>query len=270
MKHPPEPPLSTGGDDRGQPSRQSPRDDDFAYPGTELDVFAEANNWKRYFARHLRPYLRGRVLEIGAGIGSTTRVLHAGSARSWTCLEPDRRLAARLRQTISALAPELQATTQVIVGCVTDLAVSTAFDTILYIDVLEHIEDDRGELELAARRLAPAGHLLVLSPAAPWLFSPFDAAIGHCRRYDRHRLLSVCPAHLQLVVVRYLDSAGLLASLANRFLLRQRAPSARQIAFWDSWLVPISRFTDPLLGYRLGKTVVGVWQSPAAAAKDKK
>jgi hypothetical protein len=60
-----------------------------------------------------------------------------------------------------------------------------------------------------------------------------------------------------------LDSAGLLASLANRLLLRSAMPSPEQIAFWDRVLVPISRVLDTLFGRRLGKTVVAVWSRPA-------
>ena len=62
---------------------------------------------------------------------------------------------------------------------------------------------------------------------------------------------------------RYLDSLGFFLSLANSKLLRQSMPTPRQIGFWDTVVVPISRRLDPLLGYRFGKTVLCVWQKPA-------
>ncbi|HEX7670077.1 MAG TPA: hypothetical protein VF395_10860, partial [Polyangiaceae bacterium] len=68
----------------------------FAYVGTELDVFALAENWKRYYGSFLAPFLSGDVLEVGAGLGATTRALCDGSARRWTCLEPDPELARRI------------------------------------------------------------------------------------------------------------------------------------------------------------------------------
>ena len=55
----------------------------FAYVGTELDVFALAENWKRYYGSFLAPFLSGDVLEVGAGLGATTRALCRGSARRW-------------------------------------------------------------------------------------------------------------------------------------------------------------------------------------------
>ena len=67
----------------------------------------------------------------------------------------------------------------------------------LYIDVLEHIEHDLDELARAASHLAPGGHLVVLAPAHQALFSDFDRAIGHYRRYNRAGLQKLAPAGLR-------------------------------------------------------------------------
>ena len=91
------------------------------------------------------------------------------------------------------------------------------------------------------------------------MFSPFDAAIGHYRRYDRKSLLSAKPEDLHVERLFYLDSVGLLASLGNRLLLRASSPTAAQIALWDGKMVPVSRWLDPVLGLRLGKTIVAVF-----------
>ena len=86
--------------------------------------------------------------------------------------------------------------------------------------MLEHIEDDAAEVRRAAEALAPGGHLLALSPAQPWLFSPFDAEIGHFRRYTKKSFAALAPPGLTAVKLVYLDSVGMAASLANRLLLR--------------------------------------------------
>ena len=67
------------------------------YAGKELDLFAEAWNWKSYYSSFLRPYLEGNVLEVGAGIGGATIFLCDGSQDSWVCLEPDAKLAKRIK-----------------------------------------------------------------------------------------------------------------------------------------------------------------------------
>ena len=141
-----------------------------------------------------------------------------------------------------------------------DLPADDRFDTILYMDVLEHIEDDRAEAEAAARRLRAGRPLVVLSPAHQWLFTPFDHAIGHFRRYNLETLTALTPAGMEQVSARYLDTVGLLASLGNRLLLKSAMPTAGQIAFWDRVLVRMSRAVDPILRYRWGKSVLVVWK----------
>jgi len=229
-----------------------------AYIGGELKLFARAGRWKQYWSSQLRPFIQGAVLEVGAGIGANTLRLRSGSEQRWVCLEPDPQLAAALREQLAG--GPLEATTEVVTGTVEDLEPSRHFDSILYIDVLEHIEDDRGELGRAARLLAPGGHLVVLGPAHAWLFSPFDQAIGHFRRYTTSALGGLTPPGVRLVSAFYLDSVGLLASAANRLLLRQSLPSAQQIQVWDRLMVPCSRLLDPLTGYRAGKSVVAIWE----------
>jgi SAM-dependent methyltransferase len=230
----------------------------YQYEGSELDLFQHARTWKRYFRSHLAGYLHGRVLEVGAGIGGTAALLCRPDLEHWTCLEPDPVLAERLRERFHR--EPLSTSAEIVVGTLTDLPVEQTFDSILYIDVLEHIEADAREMTAAAGRLRPGGFLIVLAPAHQFLYTPFDAAIGHFRRYSARSLAAAAPRQLQVERVFYLDSVGLLASLANRLLLRSAMPTAGQLRFWDGVLVRLSRLADPLLGHAVGKTVVGVWR----------
>ena len=190
---------------------------------------------------------------MGAGIGETARLLCGAGQHQWVALEPDAALVQRRKW-------DLPSACEFRVGTMGTLAPSVKFSSILYIDVLEHIQDDRSEMERAAAHLAPGGHLVVLSPAHQFLYTPFDAAIGHCRRYSRQSLLAAAPPHLELVSMRYLDSVGMLASLGNKLVLGSSMPTAAQIKLWDSWMVPCSRLVDPVFGYRLGKSILGIWR----------
>ena len=100
----------------------------------------------------------------------------------------------------------------------------------------------------------------MLSPAHGWLFSPFDHAIGHCRRYTKRMLRKLTATNLNVACAFYLDSVGLLASAANRVLLRQSMPRAGQLRVWDNCMVPCSRVLDALTAYRFGKSVVCIWE----------
>lgn len=234
------------------------------YPGGELELFRAAGTWKAYLRRELGRFLGSRVLEVGAGIGATTEALWREEVQHWVCLEPDASMARRLEERRAAGA--LPSRCRVVRGGAAAMAPG-AFDTVLYVDVLEHIADDQAELQCAARRLVPGGHLVVLAPAHGFLFTPFDRAVGHYRRYGRDDLLARGPRGLEVVRSRYLDAAGLLASLGNRIVLRTSVPSPRQIRVWDRILVPLSRRLDPLLAHRVGKSVLVAWRAPGGASR---
>ncbi len=230
------------------------------YVGSELDLFAAVRNWKAYWSQQIRPFLSGDILEVGAGIGSNTRFLNSGGAGRWVCLEPDPELSAQLVKNLRETRPPRPYET--VCGTLESLDDHQEFDAIVYIDVLEHIDNDREELNQAVSHLRPGGHLIVLSPAHQRLSSPFDAAIGHFRRYDRALLRTISPASLRLERMRYLDSAGLILSAANMLLLRQSMPTKTQLRFWDNWIIPVSRVLDRLFFYSIGKTIIAVWRKP--------
>ena len=236
------------------------RTDEVPYAGRELELFALATNWKRYVKAEIGKYLAGDVLEIGAGIGGTTLAIHDGSVRRWTCLEPDANLANRLRGAVKEsrgfYAPD------VIAGSLRALADRPSFDCVLYLDVLEHIQDDRSQIEAAARLVRPGGHIVILSPAHQWLFSEFDKSIGHIRRYDKHSLRALAPSGWLQKKLTYLDSVGVLLSLANAVALRQTMPSRLQISVWDRLCVPVSRIIDRALLGNFGKSILAIWENP--------
>jgi protein-L-isoaspartate O-methyltransferase len=232
--------------------------EDRPYEGKELELFAQARNWKTYWSDKIRPHLGKSVLEVGAGLGVNTPYLLGPEQESWLCLEPDAALTARIPKTLAE--HERREIVRTRTGTLRDLAADETFDTILYIDVLEHIANDFREMSAAFAQLAPKGKIVVLSPAHPWLYTEFDRALGHFRRYTRQSLRDCTPPGATLVELYALDSFGLMASVANKLLLHQSMPSPKQIAFWDRCLVSLSRGTDPLIGFSLGKSLIAVWQ----------
>jgi SAM-dependent methyltransferase len=228
------------------------------YQGSELELFEKAANWKRYWSSKVRPYIAGNVIEVGAGLGTSTEYLCERLEARWICLDPDTRFASHLANRISA--GELPACCQARCGVLADLDPNDRVDTILYIDVLEHIDGDEAEMHLAATFLNPGGRIIVLAPAFNWLYSPFDKAIGHVRRYSKMDANRLTAPNLTLERTFYLDSIGIFASLMNRLILRAAGPTAKQIKLWDSAMVPISVHVDKLFGYCFGKTIIMVWR----------
>ncbi len=244
----------------------------FTYVGSELDLFREAKNWRRYWSRQIEPFIGSNVLEVGAGNGTVTRTLLSPRTRHWVALEPDAHLASKIEAWQESENVE---NLEIITGTLDEQTFNDLssrhgmFDTIIYIDVLEHIEDDRNELVMATKLLDRNGKLLVLVPAHMYLFSPFDDLLGHYRRYDRESLERVAPPSMQIVMRKYLDSAGMLLSLGNRVVLRKGMPSPLQIRVWDRFVVRLSTVLDRFFRYRLGKSLVIAWRkSPVADDQD--
>jgi SAM-dependent methyltransferase len=231
---------------------------DYKYPGEELALFEKAINWKKYFAHFIRPWLTGYVLETGAGTGGTTVLLNNNTTDHWLLSEPDKTMRDILQKKINTGL--LPANCQIHSGTIDLLGQQQLFDCIIYIDVLEHIEDDAGEIRKAATHLKPGGRLIILSPAFNLLYSPFDKTIGHYRRYTKHSLSRLADKSLARERLFYLDTVGFFASLVNRLLLKQSYPTQRQISFWDKWMIPVSKITDRIFFYSFGKSILAVWK----------
>lgn len=234
--------------------------DEFTYQGDELDLFSHAKRWKSYVAGKIRSYVGGNVLEVGAGPGNFTSYLLNKRASSWTFVEPDPDFASALSRSSGGYSLPVE----VIQGTMSNVSGSRSFDSIIYLDVLEHIEDDRSEVQKMIDHLNPGGFIIVLCPAFNFLYSPFDKAIGHYRRYNRKNLLKLFPASVKTIRAGYLDSTGFLASAANRLLLRQSYPGLGQVKFWDRLMVPMSGFTDKLFSRFFGRSILVVVQKTSA------
>ena len=240
------------------PRKQIDLAGEFIYKGSELDLFLLATNWKNYWFSIISPLIGQSVLEVGAGIGTTAKLFSDAKVKKWIAIEPDLSLVNRIKKDFEYTKYpnnfEIHAKTS------KSFSSKYKFDTILYIDVLEHIKDDKDELDIISKLLIPGGRIIILSPAHNFLYSPFDLSIGHFRRYNRKSLLAVKPKGFKVEKIYYLDSVGMLASLGNKLFLKSKLPSTRQIQFWDKGLIPISCILDRLVLHMIGKTIIGVFQ----------
>ena len=118
-------------------------------------------------------------------------------------------------------------------GILADLPVEWQFDTILYIDVLEHIRDDWHELSVAAGHLAAGGCIIVLNPAWPHLYSPFDRKIGHYRRYTKKSLAALHIVGVNVEAAYYLTASDMWLPSQINYFCGQNLPTRSQILFWD-------------------------------------
>jgi SAM-dependent methyltransferase len=199
----------------------------------DLDRIANAEAYNRWIIDRARPWLRGRSLDVGAGIGTHTAAL-VRAADEVVALEPDPWLASILRSTVEGI--------EVVVG---DLAaVEGPFDTIVCFNVLEHIERDSSALGQLHRLLSPDGTLLLLVPAHGRLFNSLDVTFKHARRYSIGEVAAkLMNVGFSVEELRYVNPVGALGwFLYGTVLRREHLPEGGLFLF--NHLVPALRRLD--------------------------
>jgi SAM-dependent methyltransferase len=222
------------------------------YTGSELDAMSVAVNYHRWILEEFMPYLGRSVAEVGAGIGSVSRLLlNYAAIDRLVAFEPSNNMFPHLE---AELRGERRA------AAVNDFFsakyAQTGFDSVVYINVMEHIADDRQEMATACSALRPNGHVLIFVPALPWLYSEFDRQIGHFRRYTKATLQAAAQkAGLVPVKLRYFDAAGILPWFVNFKLLR-RGGVGNSVAVYDRLVVPPMKRFERLVPPPLGKNLL--------------
>lgn len=231
------------------------------YSGEELEALAGARHYQNWIADQFRPYLRGRIMEIGAGIGTMTKnwLQYADELH---VLEPADNLFPVLRGNFRAF-PNVQphyGDLDRTLSMHPDLAVE-AFDALVMVNVLEHIEDDLGVLSTMHRMLRFGGHLLIFVPAMPALYGSLDQKFDHYRRYDRSGLVSLCQkAGYEIVRSRYFDFFGVLPWWLVGRVFHSTGLSPRMTLLYDRLVVPVARHVEKLIAPPVGKNLVLIGQ----------
>jgi SAM-dependent methyltransferase len=228
----------------------------------DLERLGAADHFFSWALAELQPFLRGRVLEVGAGVGTITRrLLDADPDLTIVALEPAGNVFGDLAS-LAAVTPRVSAAQQTL--CEYLAGAAEPFDAVIYLNVLEHVEDDAEELRLAASALRAGGALLVFGPALEWLYSELDHKAGHYRRYSVRRLHDLArAAGFEVLSLRYFDVIGVLPYLIAYRLLRRPVISGSTLWGYDRLLVPVSRLLQRALPRPpLGKNVVLVARKP--------
>jgi len=201
-----------------------------------------ARHFNRWMAETLVPFVKGDVLEVGAGIGNLTEFLSQGRSR-YVASDTEQEHMAALRSRF----PDLE-----MLACDASEPrdfepIRESFDTVLCLNVLEHIFDDASALANLLVALRPGGHALVLVPQGRAAFGSLDEVLCHYRRYSRTELESKLEAAgFQIERVLTFNRATFPGWFLNSRLLRRRTLSNMQLRLFDM-LVPLWRLLDPVV-----------------------
>jgi SAM-dependent methyltransferase len=208
-----------------------------------LDIFQATPNINAWIFDRLRPWCGRRVLETGSGIGNLTEFLKTKDKVVAT--DVDQEFIDRLR-TRFAGHPNV-VVERLDLGAMDVPALQRhALDTVLSVNVLEHVEDDARALRDLHQIVAPGGHLLLYVPALPWLYGSIDRGLHHFRRYARGELRDkLTAAGWKVVHLSYMNLLGIPGWFLNSRVLKRSVLPVGPVALYDR-LTPILRLEDHL------------------------
>ena len=222
-----------------------------------LERFAEADRFNEWLFQTIEPYCSGSVLEVGSGIGNLSQFflkkhrLTVSDLRSEYC----QLLAGKFNshpnlegvESIDLARPDFAAAYQHLQG---------RFDTVVALNVVEHISNDHQAVNNCRFLLKTGGRLVILVPAFGLLYNHFDRELGHFRRYNRRSLQALFRSQ-GFAVDRcwYFNAVGILGWALNGWLLRKRIVPRKQLRIFNR-LVPLIRLADRISLYRIGLSVI--------------
>ena len=219
------------------------------YNGWELKFFDKSKNFRNYQMSLIKKYLGDHIAEIGPGNG-TNLSYYYDHPKKIDLYEPTKKLYLNLKKKfkdskkVNFFNKKLSLKKQ-------------HYNSILYLDVLEHIKEDEKEIIKAYRSLKKNGSLIINVPAFSHLYSEFDKDVGHHKRYQKKDIKLICDKFkFKKIHTKYYDSIGYILSLLSKIVSSNyRKNFEKKLRFWNS-LIPFSKILDFLVFNSFGKSLL--------------
>ncbi|WP_308282910.1 class I SAM-dependent methyltransferase [Pseudonocardia nigra] len=225
--------------------------------GRDLEGGTDQPRYRRYQYDLIAPHCGRSVLEIGAGLGEFAAQFRGLDRLVVTDVDPD---VVQVLHKRFADRPDVRAHRFEIGGAAPAV---DPVDTVVAINVLEHIEDDAGALREMAALVRPGGRLVMWVPGYPQLYGEFDRRVGHVRRYTPTTLDDAF-RRADLEVERT-GPANLLGGVAWWIAVRRGgagSPNPRLVRLYDRFVVPVTRAVERVVRVPFGQSVLGVARRP--------
>lgn len=224
----------------------------------DLEIMARANNYQNWMYQRIAPYMGQRILEVGSGIGNFTRLLLdreliVPTDISEVCVS---QLRNRLGDGLHVQPALLD------LGNPADNGWGAyGFDTVVCLNVLEHVEDEARALSFMHSVLVPTGRAVILVPAFMFLFGTIDTRIGHFRRYTRKTLLPrMREAGFEIEDSFYMNVIGMTGWFWNNRIRKSQEENLDQIMVFDRYIAPWAERLEKLLPPPFGLSLIAIGQ----------
>jgi SAM-dependent methyltransferase len=223
------------------------------YFGRDLEAMSFAANYHKWIFEEFKPYLGDNVAEVGAGTGNFSKLIISAYIKHLVAIEPS----ANMYPVLDDLFRDNNQV-KTVNHFFSDIYhnYENNFDSILYVNVLEHIENDQKELSYVYKTLGEKGHILIFVPALSWLYSDLDKKLGHCRRYHKQELTKIVQAAgFNIIKIKYFDIVGIIPWYIA-FVLLKKSISGCNVALYDKLVVPIMRKIESVINPPIGKNLL--------------
>ena len=221
-----------------------------------LEILTEAKNYNRWIAENFYSYIKAPLLEFGSGIGNISELL---SSYTPLCLtDTDERMLAHLENKFSHIN-DVSVNFLDITKSPPEHLVGS-FQTVIGINVLEHVEDDEKALFHLGNVLKPSGRLLLLVPAKKWAYTDLDRQLGHFRRYEKKELAEkLAKASFQIEKLYFFNIIGLMSWIIRDKLQRSGGLRPYQISSFDI-IVPVLKRIESKISMPVGISLIAIAQ----------
>ncbi len=220
-----------------------------------LLLLEEAESYNSWIYHQMKPFLKGRILEIGCGIGNLTGfLLNEGEVVASDVVE----------NYLVRLKEKFEGHRHLVDTVLWDLReepprqLSSGFDTIVCSNVLEHVEEDDRVLRQCHNLLSARGHLILVVPAMKVLYNELDRSLGHFRRYGREELAQkLNRSGFRVSHLAYFNLLGMFGWFFNGTILRKSLLPKGQVRLFNRW-VPFLAMLERILPKWIGQSLLAV------------
>jgi 2-polyprenyl-3-methyl-5-hydroxy-6-metoxy-1,4-benzoquinol methylase len=223
-----------------------------------LDAISKADLFNEWMYHTIKPFCKGKILEVGSGIGNISQFFIRDKAQI---------VLSDIRDNYIEILKEKYTEANVISIEKIDLvdeqfdanykSLFNTFDTIFALNVVEHIKDDVLAMQNCNKLLKQDGHLIILVPAYQILFNKFDTELEHYRRYTTDLLRKRMQQNFTIIHSQYFNATGILGWIFSGNILRKKTIPAGQMTLYNK-LVPIFKIVDKVLLNLIGLSAVVV------------
>lgn len=236
------------------------------YFGKDLEVLACADNYYLWILKEFSPYIGERLVDVGAGSGTFSRILLKTKPLSLLAIEPSDNVYPLL---VDTLGREPVVTTHKGMYEEEQTNFKDTSDTVFYINVLEHIRNDEAELRKVWASLRPGGHICIFVPALSYLYGSFDKNVGHFRRYSKRDLVrKLTKAGFNIEKVKYMDIVGIIPWWLSFCVFKRESLGGKQVFIYDRFFVPVIRLLESIVSPPIGKNLLIVGKKVHVYDKD--